>query len=164
MPIYRITLRDPHGSTVPKGTTLRVVCPSSTLSLYYIPFALRKIGVYEEEIEKLRDTTLWSWEMESDDPSLTNQLSTELRKYSTPVAGSKKDVGSREDLKSRAKEKDSDDEKDHGICIKLLFTIIPILPIWWIIKLPFALITYPFRAMFSCKNRNLLPAYSFKKF
>lgn len=55
-------------------------------------------------------------------------------------------------------------DKEEGYCVKMLFTIIPILPIWWVIKMPFSIITYPFRYLFSSDNTNVLPRYSFKKF
>lgn len=54
--------------------------------------------------------------------------------------------------------------EEEGYCKKFIYTIIPILPIWWIIKLPFSIITYPLRALCSSKNKSLLPSYSFKKF
>lgn len=87
--------------------------------------------------------------------------------------------------------KDSD---DNGSCVKFIFTVIPILPIWWLIKLfikagaasflliwwvikaIFYIITWPFRIFMCCclsaEERRLLPewtfdimpAYSFKKF
>lgn len=56
------------------------------------------------------------------------------------------------------------ESEDDGMCKKFIFTIIPILPIWWIIKLPFSIVTWPFRCLFSSKNKSLLPSYSFKKF
>ncbi len=91
---------------------------------------------------------------------------------------------------------DDDGSDDDGFdydscCAKFLFTIIPILPIWWLIKLPikaglaafwwlikapFYIISYPIRILlYLCldsEQRELLPswpdgvmpAYSFKKF
>lgn len=56
------------------------------------------------------------------------------------------------------------ESEDDGLCKKLIFTIIPILPLWWVIKIPFSVISWPFRCLFSSKNKSLLPSYSFKKF
>ena len=58
----------------------------------------------------------------------------------------------------------SSESEDDGMCTKLVFTILPILPLWWIIKIPFSIVTWPFRCIFSSKNKSLLPSYSFKKF
>lgn len=60
--------------------------------------------------------------------------------------------------------REREEDKEEGYCFKFIFTIIPILLIWWIIKIPFSLITYPFRLMCSSDNKSLLPSYSFKKF
>ena len=49
---------------------------------------------------------------------------------------------------------------------KFIFTIIPILPIWWIIKCPFSWITYPIRKTIKWANEqgnNIFPSYCFRK-
>ncbi len=87
-----------------------------------------------------------------------------------------------------------DSNADNGKCVKFIFTIIPILPIWWIIKLfiksgaasflliwwlikaVFYIISWPIRIlMYCCLDKEgrrflpkwtfkIMPAYSFKKF
>lgn len=57
----------------------------------------------------------------------------------------------------------SNDEE--GYCKKLMLTVLPVLPIWWIIKLPFSIIAYPFRKLSSSsKDATLFPHYSLNKF
>lgn len=49
---------------------------------------------------------------------------------------------------------------------KFIFTIIPILPAWWIIKCPFSWITYPVRKTIKLANKqgnNIFPSYCFRK-
>ena len=49
---------------------------------------------------------------------------------------------------------------------KFIFTIIPILPAWWIIKCPFSWITYPLRKAVKWANNqgnNILPSYCFRE-
>ncbi len=88
----------------------------------------------------------------------------------------------------------SSSSDDDGCCVKLMCTIIPILPIWWLIKLViksgasifvliwwfikafFYVITWPIRILLYCcldkdsrrflpkLEINVWPAYSFKKF
>ena len=59
----------------------------------------------------------------------------------------------------------SSNKNEEGYCKKLLLTIVLVLPIWWIIKLPFSILFYPFRKISSSsKNAQLLPHYSLKKF
>ena len=95
---------------------------------------------------------------------------------------------------SRSSSSSSSSSEEEGSCIKLLFTIIPILPVWWIIKLflkagastltivwwllksIFYIVTWPIRIFMCCcldkEGRRFLPkleldiwpAYSFKKF
>jgi hypothetical protein len=66
---------------------------------------------------------------------------------------------------SSSKENSRGSSGEEGFCKKFIFTIIPILPIWWIIKVPFSIIFYPFRKICSSsKSATWLPHYSFKKF
>ena len=49
---------------------------------------------------------------------------------------------------------------------KIICTIIPILPAWWIIKCPFSWITYPLRKAVKWANNqgnNILPSYCFRE-
>ena len=74
--------------------------------------------------------------------------------------------------KKQSKRRKSSDSDEESCCFKLLFTIIPILPIWWIMKLIPKFIYTAFRSMVSqiCSccdapdDSDFLPAYSFKKF
>ena len=71
--------------------------------------------------------------------------------------------GSRKEANGSNSSSSSSDEE--GFCKKLLLTIVLVLPIWWIIKLPFSILFYPFRKISSSsKNAQLLPHYSLKKF
>lgn len=95
---------------------------------------------------------------------------------------------------SSGKPSSSTSSDDNGSCVKFIFTIIPILPIWWLIKLfikagaaafvliwwlikaIFYIISWPIRILLYCcldkeKRRflpkwtfDIMPAYSFKKF
>ena len=88
----------------------------------------------------------------------------------------------------------SSNSDDNGSCVKFIFTIIPVLPIWWIIKLfikggagffvilwwllkaVLYIVTWPIRIFLYCCldkeerrflpkwNYDFIPAYSFKKF
>lgn len=54
---------------------------------------------------------------------------------------------------------------EEGYCKKMILTVLLVLPIWWVIKLPFSFIAYPFRKLSSSsKDATLFPHYSLKKF
>lgn len=102
--------------------------------------------------------------------------------------------GSNSSSKSSERSSSSTSSDDNGSCVKFIFTIIPILPIWWLIKLfikvgaasfvliwwlikaIFYIISWPIRILLYCcldkeKRRflpkwtfDIMPAYSFKKF
>lgn len=76
------------------------------------------------------------------------------------------------DSGKKDKQKSSDSGKDEGYAIKFLFTIIPLLPIWWVIKLPFKFIYAKCMGLLNaifcgccCEAPDsCLPKYSFLKF
>lgn len=87
---------------------------------------------------------------------LEAQLEKKKRKEAGKMEGSV-------DKKSRPSSNNHSYDDDHSLTFKIIFTIIPILFYWWIIKIPFYLVSFPIRFLFS-KNKRLLPYYSFKKF
>lgn len=102
--------------------------------------------------------------------------------------------GSNSSSQSSDRSSSSTSSEDNGSCVKFIFTIIPVLPIWWLIKLfikagaaifvliwwlikaIFYIISWPIRILLYCcldkeKRRflpkwtfDIIPAYSFKKF
>lgn len=92
--------------------------------------------------------------------------------------------------KSSERSSSSTSSDDNGSCVKFIFTIIPILPIWWLIKLfikagaasfvliwwlikaLFYIISWPIRSLLNKEEPrflpkwtfDIMPAYSFKKF
>lgn len=70
--------------------------------------------------------------------------------------------------KSHSREKGNDQHIKFidGKFGKFIFTIIPILPIWWVIKCPFSWISYPVRKSVKLANEQgnkLWPTYRFKE-
>ena len=80
------------------------------------------------------------------------------------MSSNKKDVSSDNNtLRESSSSNSSNDEE--GYCKKLILTVFPILPILWVIKLPFSLIAYPFRKLSSSsEDATLFPHYSLNKF
>ena len=52
---------------------------------------------------------------------------------------------------------------DNSLLVKIIFTIFPLLLCWWMLKIPFYIISFPIRVLFS-RNKRLIPFYSFKRF
>lgn len=98
-----------------------------------------------------------------------------IKKNHEIIADKKNDNAS-----ERSSSSSHDNSGEMGYCAKLFFTITLILPIWWIIKLPFCMgwagikliyyiISWPFRLLFCCccntqlipGNLGAFPKYSF---
>lgn len=54
-------------------------------------------------------------------------------------------------------------KNDNSLFIKIFFTVFPLLLGWWMFKIPFYIISFPVRVIFS-RNKRFLPYYSFKRF
>ena len=55
------------------------------------------------------------------------------------------------------------DTKGDSTCVKILFTIIPLLPIFWIVKAVLGVVLWPLRAIFSSNCNYPTPSYNFTK-
>lgn len=58
---------------------------------------------------------------------------------------------------------DSSDSENDPLWVRVVFTIIPFLLIWWIIKAILALILWPFRCIFCCNCNYPTPSYNFSR-
>ena len=136
----------------------------------------------------------WTCEKINDDTSGWNQ---QHKNYEDAVNKDKekKQENNNSSSSSHSSSSSNDDNNDEeGSCVKFIFTIIPILPVWWVIKLVmkcgmsifvilwwsikavFYIVSWPVRILLYCCldkeersflpkwNFNILPAYSFKKF
>ena len=80
------------------------------------------------------------------------------------ISSNKKDVSSDNNTLRESSSSNSSNGEE-GYCKKMILTVLPILPILWVIKLPFSIIAYPFRKLSSSsKDATLFPHYSLKKF
>lgn len=80
------------------------------------------------------------------------------------MSSNKKDVSSDNNNPRESSSSNSSNDEE-GYCKKLILTVLPVLPIWWVIKLPFSIIAYPFRKLSSSsKDATLFPHYSLNKF
>ena len=97
---------------------------------------------------------------------LTQSSSSNKNKsFSNEKSSSNRGFSFRSRKKANGSNSSSSSSDEEGYCKKLLLTIVLVLPIWWIIKLPFSILFYPFRKISSSsKNAQLLPHYSLKKF
>lgn len=166
---------------------------SSSVSYYEVTVFYNDDGTINEE-----STYNEAWKREHKLGRYKEETSTSKSKSSSSSSGkssssaSKSNSSSSSSGKSSSSTSSDDDGFDYdSCCAKFLFTIIPILPIWWLIKLPikaglaafwwlikapFYIISYPIRILlYLCldsEQRELLPswpdgvmpAYSFKKF
>lgn len=80
------------------------------------------------------------------------------------MSSNKKDVSSDNNTLRESSSSNSSNGEE-GYCKKMILTVLPVLPIWWVIKLPFSIIAYPFRKLSSSsKDATLFPHYSLNKF
>lgn len=80
------------------------------------------------------------------------------------MSSNKKNVSSDNNTPHESSSSNSSNDEE-GYCKKLMLTVLPVLPIWWVIKLPFSIIAYPFRKLSSSsKDATLFPHYSLNKF
>lgn len=94
----------------------------------------------------------------SEDPSCWN---------STYRAAQEKGTESKEDSKEKsedkAKKNTSSDKTGDPIWVKIVFSILPILEIFWIVKAVIGLVLWPFRCIFCCNCSYPMPSYNFTK-
>lgn len=140
MPSWIITARRNMGK-IKKGHTLNVVSQYEKLTSQEIKEALVISGYDEKDFEgHLND----GWDYE------------EVNKGKRNKGGDKSYNAQHKNYENKLKE-GKKRSKDNSFFVKMFFTIFPLLPMWWLFKLPFAVLVYPFR-------KKLLPSYSFKKF
>lgn len=169
MPTWRITAPDVRGK-VQKGQSFKVISTttSSEPDAKDIEEVLVINGYDDNATLSYRSPGNWKCEIISKDhfPGWDQQHEKYLKIVNKKNEKVQSDSASKEEIKSdkKKKYKSADNNEDNGYCVKIIFTIIPFLPVWWILKLPISLITYPFRKICSSKNNNLFPSYSFKKF
>lgn len=86
----------------------------------------------------------------SEDPSCWNmQYRAKREKKDTP--------------KTKKSKSSKSNTKGDSMCVKILFTIIPLLPIFWIVKAVLGVVLWPLRAIF-CSNCDYpTPSYNFTK-
>ena len=161
---------------------------TSSVSWYEATVFYNDDGTINEE-----ETYNEAWKRKNKLGRYKEETSTSKSNSSSSSSGKSSSSASKSNSSSSSSGKSSSSTSSDydSCCVKFLFTIIPILPIWWLIKLPikaglaalwwlikapFYIISYPIRMLLylclDAEQRELLPswpdgvmpAYSFVKF
>ena len=156
------TLKSDVGD-IKKGTVVRVAVANSVG--YDVPgmkAQLRHKGYYDDDINKANSVS--HWDIRTVDSASDSEWN-DLQKYQ---GGNSRPNERPASSTTSGSSSVSSSSSSGGIMeswwIKTIFTIIPILPIYWILKAVLGLVLWPFRVIFCSNCSYPCPHYSFVRF